>query len=88
MVEKALLAKRERETNEILAKLKVHAEDMRVNEPVTERMMFTAALLLKAPKQAAFEKALNALDKEWSERLMFKCVGPVPPYNFVEITLS
>jgi hypothetical protein len=45
-------------------------------------------LLLKASDQAHFEERLSALDADESARMTFKCVGPVPPYNFVEIALS
>jgi hypothetical protein len=87
MVEKALQAKRERESAEMLAKLNPLAEKVRLHEPVSERMILNAALFLKADNQAAFEQTLTALDGMLSDRVTFKCVGPVPPYNFVEIRI-
>jgi hypothetical protein len=88
MVEKALLAKRERESAEMLAGFGALAEKVRLLEPATERMALNAALFLKACNQAAFEQKLNRLDDDLSSRIKFKCVGPVPPYNFVELTLG
>jgi hypothetical protein len=88
MVEKALLAKRERESGEMLARLSPLAEKVRLNEPVSERMALNAALFMKACNQTAFEQRLNELDSELSNRMTFKCVGPVPPYNFVELTIQ
>lgn len=87
MVEKALQAKRERESADMLARLSPLAEKVRLHEPVNERMILNAALLMKADNQQAFQEKLAALDGELSNRVTFKCVGPVPPYNFVEIRI-
>lgn len=88
MVEKALDAKRAAESEAIIARLKPFSIDMVVRDPLNERMALNAALLLKASNQKKFEQALNAIDAEENSRMSFKCVGPVPPYNFVEIELS
>jgi hypothetical protein len=88
MTEKALDAKRDRESETMLARLKPFAEDISIHDPLSERMALNVALLMKATNQKKFEQALNALDAEEGSRMTFKCVGPVPPYNFVEITLS
>ncbi len=88
MVEKALLAKRERESERMLARLRPYVEDLRIREPATERMALNAALLLKSSEQAAFEESLNALDREESQRMTLKCIGPAPIYNFIQLTLG
>jgi hypothetical protein len=88
LTEKALLAKRERESEQMLARLRPHVEDVRIREAATERMALNAALLVKTTKQAAFEESLNALDRDEGRRIMLKCVGPVPVYNFVQLTLG
>ncbi len=88
MVEKALFVKRERESEHVLARLRPHAEDVLIREPASERMALNAALLLKASKQGAFEESMTALDREEGERMMLKCVGPAPLYNFIQLTLG
>jgi hypothetical protein len=88
MVEKALIAKREHERKHALARLRPYTEDVRIREPATERMAFNVALLLEASKRDAFEESLNALDREETQRMMLKCVGPAPLYNFVQLTLG
>jgi hypothetical protein len=88
LTEKALLAKRERESEQMLARLRPHVEDVGIREAATERMALNAALLVKTTKQAAFEESLNALDRDEGRRIMLKCVGPVPVYNFVQLTLG
>ena len=54
----------------------------------SERMVLNAAFLLEKEHQADFDAALRALDGEMGKRLIFKYVGPVPPYNFVNIVVS
>ncbi len=88
LTEKALLAKRERESEQMLARLRPHVEDVRIREAATERMALNAALLVKKTEQAAFEESLSALDREEGRRIMLKCVGPAPLYNFVQLTLG
>ncbi len=88
MVEKALLAKRERESERMLARFRPHVEDIRVKEPASERIALNAAILLKASEQSLFEDMLNVLDREEGRRMTFKCVGPAPLYNFVQLTLG
>jgi hypothetical protein len=34
------------------------------------------------------DEAVKRLDEEFSDRLMFKYVGPAPPYNFVNIVVN
>ncbi len=88
LTEKALLAKRERESEQMLARLRPHVEDVCIREAATERMALNVALLVNKTKQAVFEESLNALDREEGRRIMLKCVGPAPVYNFVQLTLG
>lgn len=88
MVEKALAVKRERESARMLARLSPLAERLRLHEPASERMALNAALFLKAGQRPALERTLAELDKDIGERIMLKCVGPTPPYNFVELILA
>jgi hypothetical protein len=88
MVEKALRLKRERECAVILERLKPHAEDLRLGATFGERAALNAVVFLKTDELPGFERSLNALQEELHERMLFKCVGPTPPYNFVELTLG
>jgi hypothetical protein len=88
LTEKALLAKRARESEQMLARLRPHVEDVCIREAVTERMALNVALLLEKSKQASFEESLNTLDQEEGRRITMKCIGPAPLYNFVQLTLN
>lgn len=87
MVEAALEVKRERESGTILERLSPLAHKVQVNDCMSERMVLNAAFLVDRRKESAFDEAVHTLDKELGERLLFKCVGPVAPYNFADIRL-
>ena len=51
-------------------------------------MVLNAAFLVEKANEAACDQAVQALDAEMGKRMMFKYVGPVPPYNFVNIVVQ
>jgi hypothetical protein len=51
-------------------------------------MVLNAAFLLSRANGPAMDEAVKRLDEEFRDRLMFKYVGPVPPYNFVNIVVN
>ena len=53
-----------------------------------ERMILNAAFLMKNENEAAFDKAINALDEQFGKLLSFKYVGNLPPYNFVNLVIN
>lgn len=87
-VEKALTAIRTRDEELILSRLRPFARDIRTNKIVSDRMVLNAAFLVDRNDVPALDAAIKQLDREQSERLMFKYVGPVPPYNFVNIVIN
>lgn len=87
-VEKALHRKRARDEETILSYIRPHVHKTRTNKIITERMVLNAALLVDAAKEPDVDAAVRELDENFGERLMFKYVGPVPPYNFVNIVVN
>jgi len=51
-------------------------------------MVLNGAFLVDAAKESDFDEAVQSLDQDFGDRLMFKYVGPVPPYNFVNIVVN
>jgi len=51
-------------------------------------MVLNAAFLVDEARQVEFDAAVERLDQEMGKRLIFKYVGPVPPYNFVNIVVT
>jgi hypothetical protein len=88
MVEAAMQQKRDGDAQKVLAVLRPLAVQTRVNKVITDRMVLNAAFLVDRSNEPQFDQAVQQLDAEMGKRLMFKYVGPVPPYNFVNVVIS
>ncbi|MFH1560617.1 MAG: GvpL/GvpF family gas vesicle protein [Chloroflexota bacterium] len=88
MVKKALGEKKRRETPGVLAPLRRVASRVQENDIIVDRMIVNAAFLVDEGRQGEFDRAVSKLDEELEQRVLFKYVGPVPPYNFVNITVN
>jgi hypothetical protein len=88
MVEAAMWKKRDEDAEKILTPLRSLVYETQVNKVVTDRMVVNAAFLVDEDRQAEFDAMVERLDQEMGKRLIFKYVGPVPPYNFVNIVVT
>jgi hypothetical protein len=88
MVEKAMLRKRDEEAERLLASLRPLAHKTKRNPTGTGRMILNAVFLVDEDRQAAFDAEVDRIDQEMGKRFLFKYVGPVPPYNFVNIVVQ
>lgn len=86
-VEAAMNRKRVDDSERILSRLRPLVNKTRKNQEISDRMVVNAAFLLAKERQPEFDAAVMALDAEIGKRLIFKYVGPVPPYNFVNIVV-
>lgn len=86
-VEAAMNRKRVDDSERILSRLRPLVNKTRKNQEISDRMVVNAAFLLAKERQPEFDTAVMALDAEIGKRLIFKYVGPVPPYNFVNIVV-
>lgn len=87
MVEAAIDAKRDDDAAALLASLRPLAADLKVNKPIMDVMVLNAAFLVPADKQDLFDACVRTMDEEHSGQMLFKYVGPVPPYNFVNVAV-
>jgi hypothetical protein len=87
-VEADLRARRERDGRRILAALGPLATDLENGKTETEMMVLNAAFLVGAERRTEFDEAVRGLHQELGQRLAFKCLGPLPPYSFVSISLE
>lgn len=85
MIENAMWKKRDEDAERILVQLRPLVYKTRANKVITDRMVLNAAFLVDQARQAEFDAVVERLDAEMGTRLIFKYVGPVPPYNFVNI---
>ncbi|EFO79421.1 Gas vesicle synthesis GvpLGvpF [Oscillochloris trichoides DG-6] len=88
MVEAAIAQRRDADSERILSTLRPLAQALITQPILTDRMVVNAAFLLKREDEARFDAAVRDLDAQFGTRMLFKCVGPVPPYNFVNLTMS
>lgn len=87
MIEQAITRKRAADAATILARLRPRAQDLRTNTILTDRMVLNAAFLIDRADGPLFEQAIQELDLEMGQRLVFKFVSSAPPYNFVDLLM-
>ena len=87
LVAKALEQKREREERKILGPLKELAVDFKERERRGDVIITSSAFLVPKEKEKEFDKRVRLLRDEHGERIQFIYVGPIPPFNFVELEL-
>jgi hypothetical protein len=87
MIESHMWKKRDQDADAILERLRPLAIRVQANQVITDRMVLNAAFLIEREAEREFDRAVQALDAELGKRLIFKYVGPVPPYNFVNIVI-
>jgi len=60
-------------------------QDLVVNPTMNDRVVVNVALLVYEDGHNALEPGLELLDREFEGRLLFRCVGPLPPYSFATV---
>ena len=73
---------------EILACLKKYSSDIKTHPLMDDTMIANFAILIEKSKQKDFERKVEALNSEYSEKLNFRCVGPLPPYSFYTLEIK
>lgn len=87
-IEKAMIQKQLDDEEKILSRIRPHVHKSRSNKTIGDRMVLNGAFLVDAAKESDFDDAVQSLDQDFGDRMMFKYVGPVPPYNFVNIVVN
>ena len=88
LVGKLLEEKREEEKEKILKPLEKIADDVKENKVLGGDMIVNAAFLVKKIKEKEFDKQVNSLGEKFGRRIKLAYVGPLPPFNFVELHLT
>lgn len=87
-LKQALEEKKAREAAGLLDTLRPLAERVRENPPLGDAMVLNAAFLVAKSQEPAFDQEVERLSQALGQRLSFKYVGPVPPYNFVNLVVN
>ncbi len=88
MIKNALDKKREKEQGHIIDSLKEVTVDSQPHQVMDDKMILNCAFLLEKVKEPDFDTGLKELDKEYKQKVNFRCVGPLPPYSFATCQLK
>ena len=88
MVEAALQNEKEVCKEDILNILSPLAWEIKTNNTYGERMIMNAAFLVEKYKEKDFDHGVSELDVKYSDRISFKYVVTVPPFNFVNLVID
>jgi hypothetical protein len=84
----ALEEKREAERRRLLEIVKPFAVQVKELPPIDDAMFAHFALLVEKTAEPALYETVAALEQSRSSGLAFRYVAPIPPYNFVTLTLD
>jgi len=87
-VETALQEEKDAYNEEILNALSPLALDTKVNTTYGELMIISAAFLVETAKEAEFDRNVQALADKYGDKIKFKYVGILPPFNFVNLVIE
>ena len=88
MIAKAMADKRQADELMVLDRVRAFVHKTKLNKPIGDEMVLNAAFLVERAQEPALDAAIKQMDAEIGHRLKFRYVGPVPPYNFVNIIVS
>jgi len=88
MVKDALDKRREKEQTRIVGSLEEITVDFQKHQVMDDKMILNCAFLLEKSREPDFDVRLKELDKEYKQKVNFRCVGPLPPYSFATCQLK
>jgi len=88
MVKKALERRRKAEAAVFLVPLGRIADRSVENAVNVDRVVVNAAFLVESEREKEFDQAMERLEGDHGQRVSFRYVGPVPPYDFVNIVVN
>lgn len=88
MVETALQKEKEIYKEDILDTLSPLSVEVKTNFAYGERMIINAAFLVEKNREAEFDQKIQELADKYGEKVKFKYVGILPPFNFVNLIIE
>ncbi|MFH1856376.1 MAG: GvpL/GvpF family gas vesicle protein [Candidatus Omnitrophota bacterium] len=88
MVENALEKRKDFYKEDILKSLTPLALKNKINKTYGERMILNAAFLVEEVNEKEFDLQVEKLDEKYGDKIKFKYVGCVPPFNFVDLVID
>ena len=88
MVEAALQKEKEIHKKDILNNLSPLAVEVKNNNTYGELMIISAAFLVEKYREPEFDQKVNEYVNKYDNKINFKYVGTVPPFNFVNLIIN
>jgi signal transduction histidine kinase len=85
MIAAAIQRKSDAEAASLLDTLEPLAVETQVNDNLSDMMLLNAAFLVDKSQEQAFDARVQAFGEAQAGRQIFRYLGPLPPYNFVDI---
>ena len=77
----------DRYTGRVYLELMKIAVDGKKNYPIDIKNIINSAFLVDKAREKDFDALIDKLDSEYGDKINFKYVKPIPPYNFVNLEL-
>lgn len=87
MVENALKEEKKKYRKIILETLEPVALEMKENKNFGDRMIVNASFFVDKERESQFDDCVNELGEKYGDKIIFKYVGGIPPYSFVNLSL-
>ena len=88
LVERIALDWKAKYADRVYTVLKGLSIDARLNNPLGVKNILNASFLIEKAKERDFQKEVFKLDSQYQGKVNFKYVGPLAPYNFVNVKLE
>jgi hypothetical protein len=88
LVESIICDWKTRYADMVYAILQEQSIEAKVNNPVGIKNLLNASFLIEKSRENEFKEQVYKLDARFQGKMNFKYVGPLPPYNFVNLKLE
>lgn len=88
MVESALQKEKEIYKEDILSALSPLSVEVKVNKTYGDQIIINAAFLVEKYREAEFDQKVQKLAATHGDKIRFRYVGTVPPFNFVNLIIN
>lgn len=87
-VSQLLESEREEIGSKIKAPLLKLSRDFKENKILMDSMILNSAFLIEKSREKEFDKKVNEIASKLGDNVKINYVGPLPPYNFIEMPIS
>lgn len=88
MVEEALQTEKQHVATDVLTTLSPLAFEVKTNDTYGELMIVNVAFFVSKSREADFDRAVENLGDKYAEKVKFKYIGAMPPFNFVNLAIQ